>query len=44
MERLRAHLGIERWLLWGTSWGSTLLLAYAQRYPHRVTEIVISGG
>jgi proline iminopeptidase len=43
MERLREHLGIERWLLTGGSWGSTLLLAYAERYPHRVTEIVISG-
>jgi proline iminopeptidase len=43
MERLRVHLGIERWLLWGASWGSTLLLAYAQRYPRRVSQIVISG-
>lgn len=43
MERLRVHLGIGRWLLRGMSWGSTLLLAYAQRYPHRVSEIVISG-
>jgi proline iminopeptidase len=41
MERLRVHLGIERWLLHGGSWGSTLILAYAQRYPHRVSEIVI---
>lgn len=43
MERLRVHLGVERWLLWGMSWGSTLLLAYAQRFPDRVSEIVISG-
>lgn len=43
MERLRTHLGIERWLLKGASWGSTLLLAYAERYPQQVTEIVISG-
>jgi len=43
MERLRVHLGIERWLLGGASWGSTLLLAYAQRYPRRVSQIVISG-
>ena len=43
MERLREHLGIERWLLSGGSWGSTLILAYAQRYPHRVTEIVLTG-
>ena len=43
MERLREHLGIERWLLRGGSWGSTLILAYAERYPHRVSEIVITG-
>lgn len=41
MERLREHLGIDRWLLHGGSWGSTLILAYAQRFPHRVSEIVI---
>jgi len=43
MERLRAHLGIERWLLYGGSWGSTLILAYAERHPKRVSEIVIPG-
>jgi len=43
MERLREHLGIEKWLLHGGSWGSTLELAYAQRYPERVSEIVIVG-
>jgi proline iminopeptidase len=42
MEQLREHLGISRWLLCGGSWGSTLILAYAQRHPERVTEIVIS--
>lgn len=42
MERLREHLDIKRWLLSGTSWGSTLLLAYAERHPERVSEIVIS--
>lgn len=41
MERLRERLGIERWLLHGGSWGSTLLLAYAERHPERVSEIVI---
>ncbi|MFD9145716.1 prolyl aminopeptidase [Streptomyces diastaticus] len=41
MERLRRHLGIGRWLLFGGSWGSTLLLAYAERHPERVAEIVI---
>ncbi|MGF7235394.1 MAG: prolyl aminopeptidase [Frankia sp.] len=43
MERLRGHLGIERWLLYGGSWGSTLILAYAERYPERVSEVVIVG-
>ncbi|SHG24842.1 prolyl aminopeptidase [Streptoalloteichus hindustanus] len=42
MERLREHLGVDRWLLLGGSWGSTLILAYAQQYPHRVSEIIIS--
>uniref|UniRef100_A0AAU3GUV4 Proline iminopeptidase n=1 Tax=Streptomyces sp. NBC_01401 TaxID=2903854 RepID=A0AAU3GUV4_9ACTN len=41
MELLRAHLGIERWLLYGWSWGSTLILAYAEKHPERVSEIVI---
>ncbi|MET9086744.1 prolyl aminopeptidase [Streptomyces sp. NPDC004237] len=43
MERLREHLGIERWLLYGGSWGSTLILAYAERHPERVSGIVIAG-
>jgi len=43
MERLREHLGIEQWLLYGGSWGSTLILAYAERHPERVSEIVITG-
>lgn len=42
MERLREHLGIERWLLSGGSWGSTLALAYAQQHPQRVTQIILS--
>ncbi|MFD7864567.1 prolyl aminopeptidase [Streptomyces sp. NPDC059783] len=41
MERLRTHLGVDRWLLYGGSWGSTLILAYAERHPERVSEIVI---
>ncbi|WP_338320656.1 prolyl aminopeptidase, partial [Streptomyces lonarensis] len=41
MEAVRKHLGIERWLLYGGSWGSTLLLTYAQRFPRRVTAIVV---
>ena len=41
MERLREHLGIDRWLLYGGSWGSTLMLAYAEQHPERVSEIVL---
>jgi len=43
MEALRELLGIERWLLFGGSWGSTLALVYAERYPNRVTGIVLGG-
>ncbi|MGC1190796.1 MAG: prolyl aminopeptidase, partial [Candidatus Binatus sp.] len=43
IERIREHLGIERWPVLGGSWGSTLALAYAERYPERVTEIVLFG-
>ena len=43
LEHLREHLGIERWLLFGGSWGSTLALAYAERHPDRVTAIVLFG-
>ncbi|HEX4725156.1 MAG TPA: prolyl aminopeptidase [Pseudonocardiaceae bacterium] len=42
LELLREHLGIDRWLLRGGSWGCTLALAYAQAYPDRVSEIVLS--
>lgn len=41
MELLREHLGIARWLLFGGSWGSALTLAYAMRFPERVSEIVL---
>lgn len=43
IERLRNHLGVERWLVLGGSWGSTLALAYAERFPNRVTEIILFG-
>ncbi|MBF6414561.1 prolyl aminopeptidase [Nocardia cyriacigeorgica] len=43
IEQLREALGIEQWLVFGGSWGSTLALAYAQRYPRRVTELVLRG-
>ena len=42
IEALRVHLGIDRWLVSGGSWGSTLALAYAQRHPSRVSEIVLN--
>ena len=42
IERLRAHLGVDRWLVFGGSWGSTLALAYAERHPERVTELVLA--
>ena len=43
IEKLRAHLGIERWLVFGGSWGSTLALAYAETHPAAVTELVLRG-
>ncbi|GAB3741444.1 prolyl aminopeptidase [Silanimonas algicola] len=43
IEKLRTHLGIERWQVFGGSWGSTLALAYAQAHPDRVTELVLRG-
>ncbi|WP_395572561.1 prolyl aminopeptidase [Streptomyces sp. BK79] len=43
LERLRAHLGIERWLVWGVSWGSVLGLRYAQTHPGVVSELVLTG-
>ncbi len=41
LEALREHLGVERWLVTGASWGSTLALAYAQAHPERVSEIAL---
>jgi proline iminopeptidase len=43
IETLRAHLGIERWQVFGGSWGSTLALAYAETHPERVAELVLRG-
>ena len=43
IEMLRRHLGIERWLLFGGSWGSTLALAYAQAHPDRIRGLVLRG-
>jgi proline iminopeptidase len=41
VERLRKHLGFERWLVFGGSWGSTLGLAYAEMHPEHVSELVL---
>ena len=41
MERLRERLGVDKWLLRGMSWGVTLALAYAQRYPERVSGMLL---
>lgn len=43
MEVLREHCGVERWQVFGGSWGSTLALAYAQSHPQRVSELVLRG-
>jgi proline iminopeptidase len=43
IEQLRTTLGIERWQVFGGSWGSTLALAYAQKHPQQVTELVLRG-
>jgi proline iminopeptidase len=43
MEQLRQHLHVDRWLVFGGSWGSTLALAYAVSYPERVTEMILFG-
>ncbi len=43
IELLREHLGVERWCVFGGSWGSTLALAYAQTYPQRCSALVLRG-
>ena len=43
IERLRAHLGVDRWQVVGGSWGSTLALTYAISHPARVTELILRG-
>ncbi len=43
LERLRAHLGIERWVLFGGSWGSALALAYAEAHRERVLGLILRG-
>lgn len=43
IEKLRTNLGIERWLVFGGSWGSTLALAYAETHPERVLGLILRG-
>ena len=43
IERLREHLGLDTWQVFGGSWGSTLALAYAEKHPNRVSELVLRG-
>jgi len=43
IERLRDHLGIERWLVFGGSWGSTLALAYGEAHPERCAGFILRG-
>ena len=43
IEHLREHLGVERWLVFGGSWGSTLALAYAEAHPKRALGLVLRG-
>lgn len=43
MEHIRQHLGIERWILFGGSWGSTLSLVYAETYPQNVQGLILRG-
>lgn len=43
IEKIREHLGIDRWVVFGGSWGSTLGLVYAETHPHRVLALVLRG-
>ena len=43
IERLREMMGVDKWLVFGGSWGSTLALAYAEKHPERVSELVLRG-
>lgn len=43
IEQIRRELGIEKWLVFGGSWGSTLALAYAETYPERVSAMILRG-
>ena len=43
IERLREKAGVDKWLVFGGSWGSTLALAYTQKHPERVSELIVRG-
>ena len=43
LEKLREHCGVDKWVLFGGSWGSTLALAYAQAHPNKVKAIILRG-
>ncbi|MEP3279472.1 MAG: prolyl aminopeptidase [Stappiaceae bacterium] len=43
MEKLREHVSVDKWLVFGGSWGSTLSLAYAQTHPDRVSALILRG-
>jgi len=43
IERLRAIMGVDRWLVFGGSWGSTLALAYAEKHPEKVSALILRG-
>ena len=43
LEKLREHLGVDKWVLFGGSWGSTLALAYSQTHPDSVKALIIYG-
>ena len=43
LERLRTHLGIDKWMVFGGSWGSTLAIAYAEHHPQRCLGLVLRG-
>jgi len=43
IEKVREHLGIDRWVVFGGSWGSTLALAYAEKHPERVKALILRG-
>lgn len=43
IEKLRVHLGVDKWQVFGGSWGSTLAIAYAETYPERVTSLILRG-